>query len=103
MAWYLVIRRETNPAHQHATVERHLTWMRSQHESGIVIISGPTADRGTGMYVLRCASGEEAAAIAATDPLAQDGRAAIEVIEWHVHQFLGIGSFDIATWSGTDG
>ena len=33
-------------------------------------------------------------ALAATDPLVQNDQTSIEVIEWDVHQILGIGSFD---------
>jgi hypothetical protein len=33
-------------------------------------------------------------ALAATVPLVQDDQTSIEVIEWDVHQILGIGSFD---------
>ena len=51
--------------------------MRGRHVRGTVLISGPSAD-----------------ALAATDPLAQDDQTSIEVIEWDVHQILGIGSFD---------
>lgn len=29
----------------------------------------------------------------------QDGQADSEIIEWHGHQLLGIGSFDIGTWA----
>ncbi|HWE91115.1 MAG TPA: YciI family protein [Pseudonocardiaceae bacterium] len=100
MAWYLVIRRRTEPpADPAVTVKRHLEWMRAQHDAGTVVISGPAADRQTGIYVMRCGSCSEAAAIAAGDPLAEDGRAGIEVIEWHVHQMLGVGSFDFAVCS----
>jgi hypothetical protein len=44
--------------------------------------------------VLRVPSREDAAALGATDPLAQDDQARVEVIEWDIHQILGIGSFD---------
>jgi len=44
--------------------------------------------------VLCAPSREDADALAATDPLAQDDQTSIEVIEWDVHQILGIGSFD---------
>ena len=51
--------------------------MRGQYVRGTVLISGPSAD-----------------ALAATDPPAQDDQASIEVIEWDIHQTLGIGSLD---------
>jgi hypothetical protein len=49
-------------------------------------------DGATGIYVLRVPSLEDAAALTATDPLVGDG-VRVEVIEWDVHQILGIGSF----------
>jgi uncharacterized protein YciI len=67
--------------------------MRRQHERGTVLISGPSSDGATGIYVLRVSSHEDAVALATTDPLAGDG-VRVEVIEWDVHQILGIGSFD---------
>jgi len=65
------------PIDDHARVVEHLSWMRGQYVRGTVLISGPSAD-----------------ALAATDPLVQDDQTSIEVIEWDVHQILGIGSFD---------
>jgi hypothetical protein len=59
-----------------------------------VLISGPSSDGMTGIYVLRVASREGASGLAASDPLARDDRVRIEIIEWDVHQLLGIGSFD---------
>jgi len=44
--------------------------------------------------VLTAPSREDADALAATDPLAQDDQAGIEVIEWDNHQILRIGSLD---------
>ena len=59
-----------------------------------MLISGPSADCAVGIYVLSAPSREGADALAATDPLAQDDQASIEVIEWDIHQILGIGSLD---------
>jgi uncharacterized protein YciI len=92
--FYLVLRHHASPIDDHARVIEHLSWMRRQHEGGTVLISGPSADGTAGIYVLRAPSRKDAAALAATDPLAQDGRARVEVIEWDVCQILGIGSFD---------
>jgi uncharacterized protein YciI len=75
-------------------VVEHLTWMRAQHECGTVLISGPSSDGTTGIYVQRAPSREDAAVLAASDPLAQDNRVRVEIIEWNVHQLPGIGSFD---------
>ncbi|MGW7003932.1 YciI family protein [Streptomyces sp. NPDC054933] len=96
MIWYLVIRRGKRPAAESPRIlEDHLAWMRDQHEQGTVLISGPSSDPTTGLYVVRARSHSVAEAIAQGDPLARDGHAAIEIIEWHVHQMLGIGPFDI--------
>ncbi len=67
--------------------------MRGQYVRGTVLISGPGADGAVGIYVLCAPSREDADALAATDPLAQDDQTSIEVIESDVHQILGIGSF----------
>jgi hypothetical protein len=95
MRWYLAIRRMTRPTGEWGErVGNHLTWLRDQHERGVILISGPTPDHMTGLYVMRAPSHHEAAAIVAEDPLAQDGLATVEIIDWEVHQILGIGSFD---------
>jgi uncharacterized protein YciI len=90
--FHLVLRHHTAPIVDHARVIEHLAWMRRQHERGTALISGPSSDGATGIYVLRVSSHEDAVALAATDPLAGDG-VQVEVIEWDVHQILGIGSF----------
>jgi len=75
-------------------VVEHLAWMRAQHERGNVLISGPSSDGTVGIYVLHMASREDAATLAASDPLAHEDRVHIEIIEWNVHQLFGIGSFE---------
>ncbi|MGW7003863.1 YciI family protein [Streptomyces sp. NPDC054933] len=95
MIWYLVIRRGKRPTGPQRMLVEHLDWMRDQHEQGTVLISGPSSDPTMGLYVVRARSRSVAEAIAQGDPLARDGQATIEIIEWHVHQMLGIGPFDI--------
>jgi uncharacterized protein YciI len=92
--FYLVLRHHASPIDDDAGLIEHLAWMRDQHERGSVLISGPSADGTAGVYVLRAPSRKDADALAAADPLAQDDRVRVEVIEWNVHQILGIGSFD---------
>ncbi|MFG2044602.1 YciI family protein [Dactylosporangium sp. NPDC048998] len=100
MIWYLVMRRRSEPLFPGPDVlDRHLAWMRTQHEHGTVLISGPTPDNSTGIYVVRAASREEAATVANSDPMCADGKATIEIIEWDVHQVLGVGGFDLASLS----
>jgi len=91
---FLVLRHHTGPIDDHADVVGHLAWMRVQHERGNVLISGPSSDGTIGIYVLHMAPREDAATLAASDPLAQGDRVRIEIIEWNVHQLFGIGSFD---------
>ena len=92
MNFYLVLRHHASPIDDHTRVTEHLAWMRGQHERGTVLISGPSSDGATGIYVVRAWSHEDAAALAATDPLSGDG-VRVEVIDWNVHQIMGIGSF----------
>lgn len=95
--WYLVQRRDVKPrAEWTVSLDDHLVWMKAQHEAGRIILSGPTADRRFGMYVIRAGSRAEADAIAAGDPYTAAGYCAFEIFEWEVHQVLGIGAFTTA-------
>ena len=94
MNFYLVLRHHASPIDDHARVIEHLSWMRNQHDRGNVLMSGPSADGTAGIYIVRAPSRKDADALAAADPLARDDRVRVEVIEWQVHQILGIGSFD---------
>lgn len=89
MNFYLVLRHRSAPIDDHASVIEHLAWMRTEHERRTVLISGPSSDGTTGMYVLSVPSQEDAAALAAADPLAHDDRVRVELIEWDVHQNAG--------------
>ena len=92
--WYLVLRKPVKPREQWTvTLDQHLVWMKSQHDSGTVLISGPTRDRKLGIYVIHAASREEAERIASTDPYTEAGFCGFEVLEWEVHQILGAGPF----------
>ncbi len=102
MTFYLVLRHHgAPPKADPARVADHLAWMRDQHERGTVLISGPSSDGMTGIYVVRAASRPDAEALAATDPLALTAQTRIEVIDWQVHQILGIGSFDPAAFASS--
>ena len=68
MKFYLVLRQHSAPIDDHARVIEHLAWMRAQHERGTVLISGPSSDGTTGIYVLRVPSRKDAATVAAADP-----------------------------------
>jgi uncharacterized protein YciI len=96
MRWFLVLRHMTRPfADWQDRLGQHLEWLHAQHARGAIVISGPSADRRLGLYVMRAPSREEAAATAAQDPLAREDLARIEVIEWDVHQILGAGPFTL--------
>ncbi len=92
--WYLVLRRAVKPREQWTvSLDQHLTWMKGQHEAGKILFSGPTADRKLGIYVIRADSREEAERIAASDPYTEAGFCTFELLEWEVHQIMGIGPF----------
>ncbi len=95
--WYLTLRRNAKPRDQFTvTLDQHLVWMKQQHEAGRILFSGPTPDRSIGIYVIRAGSREEAERIAAGDPYTAAGCTTFELIEWEVHQVLGVGPFTAA-------
>jgi uncharacterized protein YciI len=75
------------------TLDEHLAWMKRQHETGKIVKSGPTPDRQYGQYLVRAESRHEAEAIAASDPFTAAGFTTFEIIEWEVHQIMGVGPF----------
>ena len=92
--WYFVRRRGLKPRSEWTvSLDEHLAWMKRQHESGNIVMSGPTPDRQFGQYLVRAASRQEAEAIAAADPFTAGGFTTYEIIEWEVHQIMGIGPF----------
>jgi len=95
--WYLVLRRPTKPRDQWTvTLDQHLVWMKQQHQAGKILFSGPTTDRKYGVYVIRADSKQEAEQIAASDPYTAAGFCAFELLEWEVHQIMGVGPFTSA-------
>ncbi len=46
-----------------------------------------------GQYLIRAENRQEAEAIAARDPFTAAGFTTYEIIEWEVHQIMGIGPF----------
>ena len=75
------------------SLDEHLVWMKRQHETGKIVMSGPTPDRQYGQYLVRAESRQEAEAIAGADPFTAAGFTTFEIIEWEVHQIMGIGPF----------
>ena len=95
--WYLAQRRAVRPREEWTvTLDEHLVWMKEQHETGRIVISGPSADRKLGMYLIRAGSREEAERIAAGDPFTAAGFTTFDLIEWEIHQIMGIGPFTAA-------
>ncbi len=95
--WYLVQRRAVKPREEWTvTLDEHLVWMKAQHDAGRIVLSGPTPDRKLGMYLVRANSREEAERIAASDPYTAAGCCTFDIIEWEIHQILGIGPFTAA-------
>jgi uncharacterized protein YciI len=70
--------------------------MKQQHEAGKILFSGPTTDRKYGVYVIRAADRNEAEKLAASDPYTAAGFTAFELLEWEVHQIMGVGPFTSA-------
>lgn len=99
--WYLVLRRPLRPRSEWLCQgDEHLTWMKEQHDTGKIYLSGPskaqdptTGSRRYGMYLIRAGSYEEADQIAASDPYTAAGDCDYELIEWEIHQIMGVGPF----------
>jgi uncharacterized protein YciI len=77
-------------------LDEHLPWMKRMHEEGKIIMSGPHPSRAFAMYLIRAASKDEAEKIAASDPFTVAGHTRFELIEWEVHQIMGMGPFTAA-------
>jgi uncharacterized protein YciI len=91
------LRRPVKPREEWTvSLDDHLVWMKQQHESGKILFSGPAADRKYGIYVIRAASKAEAETIAGSDPYTAAGFTAFELLEWEIHQIMGVGPFTAA-------
>jgi uncharacterized protein YciI len=92
--WFLVLRPfVVEPEEWQPTLDEHLNWIKEQHDSGVILFSGPKADYSMGIYLVRAASREAAESIAASDPFTKKGQSTFELIEWEIHQAFGIGPF----------
>jgi uncharacterized protein YciI len=72
---------KNHPEHQ----QEQLAWFGEQHKSGRLLLAGPFSDQpGTGMWILRAESREEALALIDTSPRKKAGVLAegTEVHEW---------------------
>ena len=64
-------------------------------------MSGPSADRSLGVYLVRSASRHDGEQIAAADPFTAAGHCAFELIQWEIHQILGVGPFSVEAFALT--
>jgi uncharacterized protein YciI len=95
--WFLCQRHAAMPRDQwKVTLDQHLVWMKRMHEEGKIVISGPTPDKKVGMYLIHAPSREEAERIAAGDPFTAAGQTRFELLEWEIHQIMGMGPFTAA-------
>jgi uncharacterized protein len=95
MNWYLAIRRMTQaPPSWRDLLPAHLAWLKDMHDTGTIIMSGPATDPRLGIYIMRAPAIAQATRIVHADPLLQSPGATVEVIEWELHQLMGIGAFD---------
>jgi uncharacterized protein len=62
----------------------HLAYLRTLKERGVLLLSGPFADRSGGMVVVSAASLEEAEALAQADPLVARGLDRYEIRGWRI-------------------
>jgi uncharacterized protein YciI len=72
-----------------AALDDHLEWMLALEDAGHVVASGPLtsgpgSQPGAGLTVLRTATEQEAAALAAKDPFVAKGLRSFEVFGWRV-------------------
>lgn len=93
--WFLCMRKNLRPREERrVSLAEHFVWMKEQHESGRILISGPGEDRTLGIYLIRAGSRAEAETVAAGDPYTVAGDCTFDLIHWNIHQILGIGSFE---------
>ena len=95
--WYICLRSAVRSPEQFTvSLDDHLAWMRAQHESGRILMSGPSPSRRLGIYIIKAGTEEEAARIASSDPFTLAGDTTYELIDWDVRQVLGAGPFTSA-------
>ena len=95
--WYLVLSRALGTQEgRDFHLQPHMDWLLEQHRGGRILVSGPTSDRGTGIYVVLASSLEEARQIAAQDPFHLHGDRALEVFEWNAQRAFRLDGLSIA-------
>ena len=90
--WYLTFSRPAAPREQITPhLQEHLDWQRRMHDSGRVLFSGPSGDRSMGIILVRAGSLEDAKEVLDSEPFHALGLRTYEIIEWDVHQGMGLG------------
>lgn len=74
-------------------LQEHLNYAKLHHDNGKVVMSGPSSDMSLGIFLLRANSREMAEDFAKHEPFISKGLRTYELIEWEVHQIMGIGPF----------
>ena len=75
------------------SLDKHLEWMKVQHEEGRVLLSGPAPGKKCSFYLIKTNSEAEAQSIAREDPYTAAGLCDFELYPWNINQILGVGSF----------
>jgi uncharacterized protein YciI len=94
----------TTAADVQRLADEHVPWLLKLEAEGVVFLSGPLVSGpgtapGSGVTVLRAATAQDAAAIAATDPFVLAGLRTFEVFGWRVNE----GAIGVQLSLGTGG
>jgi uncharacterized protein YciI len=64
----------------------HLAWLEEGHSEGTILLSGPSADRTLGIYVVRAGSLEQASDYVASDPYHALGLRSFDIVQWEAQR-----------------
>ena len=97
--WYLTMHRWIGDREEaiKSSLDDHLAWLRQQQLAGKVLIAGPSHDGALGIIVFGQMSKPDLEALCRQEPFVARGYREYDVVEWDVHQLLGIGGFDVKT------
>ena len=92
--WYLVISKPAAPQEQiQQYAPDHAAWLKEHHAAGDLVFTGPIAEGGGGIWVLRASSREAAQELLDQHPWHSRGLRTYEMYGWAVNQFMGEGPF----------